>query len=255
MKKTSLLLICAIMLSIFKINASANSNELHWYVKRREGHLPPIAERNMDFLSEYDSYYLDNNAAEKNEKVMYLTFDAGYENGNIKTILDILKDEGIPAAFFVLSHLVESNTDLIMRMQNEGHLVCNHSASHKDMTKLSRDDFQNELQKMEEIVMRHTGKAIDHYFRPPKGYFNEENLKWAQELGYKTVFWSLCYADWDNQKQPSTAYAVKLLLDNTHPGAIILLHPTSATNVSILPTLIAKWRKEGYTFASIDQIL
>ena len=251
MKKSLLTIYVILSLFICSVSCQAQENAYHWYPKRNKTHEQPILESQFQFIKNYNAVYL---GAEKNEKKIFLTFDVGYENGNTEKILNILKEENVPAAFFVLSHFVECNTDLVLRMQTEGHLVCNHSAKHKDMTKLSKDEFEKEITFMEKLVFDKTGRPIDKFYRPPRGIFNESNLKWAEELGYRTVFWSLCYADWDNQKQPNMDYARNLLLDNTHPGVIVLLHPTSSTNANILQKLIRTWKEEGYEFSSLIDI-
>ena len=253
MKKAILLILpLAIALAICPVScAGEGSRTYNWYVKRNANHQTPTIDSCFSFIDNCSAFYVDKKTESKK---LYLTFDVGYENGNTKKIMDVVQSEGVPAAFFVLSHFVEKNTDLVIRMQEEGHLVCNHTAKHKDMSKVSQNEFAKELKTMETLVLSKTQKPLSKFYRPPRGTFSEENLKWAEELGYKTVFWSLCYADWDNNKQPDPEYATQLLLENTHPGAIILLHPTSATNAQILRDLICKWKSEGYQFASLNEI-
>lgn len=226
---------------------------LNWSVIRETDHKQPTCEPNLSFIEKYDGYYLDKNATE-DDKVIYLTFDAGYENGNIEKILVSLKKHNAKGAFFVLENLVLRNTDLIKRMTSEGHLVCNHTAKHPDMSTKDFDAFKAELEKMESIYYEHTSNKIAPYYRPPEGKFSEDNLKHASRLGYKTIFWSFAYADWDNNKQPSEEYAIKKILDNTHNGMIILLHPTSATNAAIMDRLLTHWENEGYRFGSLDEL-
>ena len=190
-----------------------------------------------------------------NNKIAYLTFDAGYENGNIARILDVLKKKEVKGAFFILENLINSNPEIVLRMQSEGHLVCNHTAHHKDMSKISDiGEFSRELSTMELSYKELTGSELARFYRPPEGKFSEANLKFASDLGYKTVFWSFAYADWDNQKQPSKEYAIKKILDNVHNGAVILLHPTSATNAEILETIIDEMRKNGYEFGTLEDL-
>ena len=210
----------------------------------------------MSFVEEYDAYYVDRRYANKNDdKVIYLTFDAGYENGNIARILDVLKKKEVKGAFFILENLINSNPEIVLRMQSEGHLVCNHTAHHKDMSKISDiEEFSRELSTMELSYKELTGSELARFYRPPEGKFSEANLKFASDLGYKTVFWSFAYADWDNQKQPSKEYAIKKILDNVHNGAVILLHPTSATNAEILETIIDEMRKNGYEFGTLEDL-
>ena len=253
MLKKMLIIFLIAGLSMPSLACFATSDAFDWYPKRNKDHTQPILEKHLSFLKQYKSIYVDKQST-PDQPALYLTFDVGYENGNVEKILNILKEENVPAAFFVLAHIAHENAHLLKRMQEEGHLVCNHTAKHKDMSKVSKEEFTREIKRMEELIKETTAQSIAPYYRPPMGRFNEDNLKWAEELGYTTVFWSICYADWDNQNQPSPEKAKKILLDNTHPGAIILLHPTSATNATILKELIQTWRAQGYQFASLDHI-
>lgn len=202
-------------------------------------------------LQALDGAYVGNTQ----EKVLYLTFDAGYENGYTADILDVLKKHQVPAAFFLVGDYLERNADLVRRMVAEGHIVGNHTATHPNMSKITdRAAFTKELEEVEQLFAQITGKALPKYYRPPQGIYSEENLKLAQELGYKTVFWSLAYADWDNNNQPTREYALGKLLPRTHNGAVILLHATSKTNAELLDELLTTWKQQGYTFASIDQL-
>lgn len=221
-----------------------------WYFKHtKDGARPPIPPE-MSFIENHGGYFLG-----KDEPVIYLTFDAGYENGNIEKILDTLKSENVPGAFFILDNLVLKNTDLVLRMAEEGHTVCNHTAKHRDMTMVSSfDEFARELSWMEQIYKDTTGYDLAKYYRPPEGKFNEANLEWADSLGYKTIFWSFAYADWDNEKQMSPERAIEKIISETHNGEVILLHPTSRTNAEILPALIKKWREMGYRFGNLDEL-
>ena len=211
----------------------------------------PIGPANAQTLAKYDAAYLGDTA----EKVIYLTFDAGYENGCTGRILDTLKAHRVPAAFFLVGNYMEKNADLVRRMVEEGHIVGNHTMHHYDMSKLSdRSAFSNELTELETCFKEITGKELPKYYRPPQGIYSEENLRMAQELGYKTVFWSLAYVDWLNNDQPSKEEAFNKLLPRTHNGAVVLLHSTSSTNAELLDELLTKWEEAGYRFASIDKL-
>ena len=189
------------------------------------------------------------------EKVIYLTFDAGYENGNTEKILDALKKHGVHAAFFVVGNYLETSPDLVKRMADEGHIVGNHTYHHPDMSKISdKQSFEKELKDLEALYTKVTGQTMKKYYRPPQGKYSENNLKMAQEMGYKTFFWSLAYVDWYQDKQPSKEEAFKKLLGRIHPGAIVLLHSTSDTNGAILDELLTKWEEMGYHFATLDDI-
>ena len=227
----------------------------HWYIKHSGNNTPPVCDSTFSYFENYDVYYIDPKAEETpEEKVVYLTFDAGYENGNVAKTLDILKEEGVPSAFFILQNMVYKSQDLLVRMVEEGHLICNHTAHHKNMAKASKEEFIKELSEMEEVYKKATGKDLAKFFRPPEGNFVEENLAWAEEMGYTTVLWSYAYPDWDNDKQPSPEYAKNKLYENIHDGAIILLHPTSSTNVQILRDVIRTLKSQGYRFASLNEL-
>ncbi len=202
-------------------------------------------------LKRYDAVYL----GDTEEKVLYLTFDAGYENGCTKKILDALKKHNVKAAFFLVGNYIERNADLVRRMVEEGHIVANHTMHHPDMSKLSdKERFSKELTDLEELFRSITGKEMPKYYRPPQGVYSEENLKMAKALGYKTVFWSLAYVDWNNDAQPTREQAFSKLLPRTHNGAVILLHSTSKTNAEILDELLTKWKDSGYRFETIDKL-
>ena len=222
-----------------------------WYCMRKKNHERPQAEKQMSFVEKHNAAFIGKNP---DEKVIYLTFDAGYENGNVERILDTLAKHKAPGAFFVLDNLIRRNTELVKRMAAEGHLICNHTVRHRNMSDFSREQFEKELRDLENILRENTGLEMAKYYRPPEGRFSEENLAFADEMGYKTIFWSLAYADWDNAKQPAPEKAIALLDANIHNGAIVLLHPTSKTNADILDILLTKWEKDGYRFASLDEL-
>jgi len=217
---------------------------------QKEGQ-PPIGSAASDTLKKYDAVYIGDTS----QKVLYLTFDAGYENGATAQILDALKKHEVPAAFFLVGNYIERNPDLVRRMVAEGHIVANHTMHHPDMSKLStKEAFSKELHDLESLYTSVTGQEMPKYYRPPQGIYSETNLQMAKELGYKTVFWSLAYVDWNNDKQPTKEQAFSKLLPRTHNGAVVLLHSTSQTNAEILDELLTKWKSEGYTFQSIEQL-
>ncbi len=211
----------------------------------------PNGPASVQQLKQYDSVYV----GDTQEKVLYLTFDAGYENGCTEQILDTLKKHDVKAAFFLVGHYIDKNADLVRRMVEEGHIVGNHTMHHMDMSKLTdKETFQKELRDLETLFQETTGKELPKYYRPPQGIYSEENLKMAKEMGYKTVFWSLAYADWNNDDQPTAQEAFDKLLPRTHNGAVVLLHSTSQTNAQILDQLLTRWEQEGYRFESIQKL-
>ncbi|MDE6312089.1 MAG: polysaccharide deacetylase family protein [Lachnospiraceae bacterium] len=200
-------------------------------------------------LAKYDAHYL----SDTQDKVLYLTFDAGYENGNTEPILDALKKHNVSATFFVVGHYLETAPELVKRMVAEGHTVGNHTYHHPDMSAISNmESFRKEMEDVEKLFQEITGQEMVKFYRPPQGKYSMENLKMAQELGYHTFFWSLAYVDWYQDKQPSKEEAFSKLLGRIHPGSIVLLHSTSATNGQILDELLGKWEEMGYRFSTLN---
>ncbi len=236
-------------------SAHTETKPYNWYCMRTKDHSQPKLDSQL-FLCD-GAYFIDGNNSDFNtkDKVIYLTFDAGYENGNIEKILDILKKNKVSGAFFVLENLIKKNPELIKRMSDEGHLVCNHTASHKDMSKItSKEEFQAELERLNQTCKELTGVDIAKYYRPPEGRYSELNLRHANELGYKTIFWSFAYADWDNTSQMNIEQAAEKVMNGTHNGEVLLLHPTSATNAAILDGLIKDWKNNGFRFGTLDEL-
>ena len=222
-----------------------------WGLSFRTEGSAPVAPASTAQLQKYDAVYLGNTQ----EKVIYLTFDAGYENGCTAQILDALKKHNAPAAFFLVGHYIKENPDLVKRMVAEGHIVGNHTMHHPDMSKISeKAAFQKELTELETLYYAVTGQNMPKFYRPPQGNYSEENLKMAKELGYKTVFWSLAYVDWNTKSQPTVQQAFSKLLPRIHNGAVVLLHSTSTTNAQIMDELLTKWESLGYRFAPITDL-
>lgn len=229
----------------------AHASGFSWYFKQSSDGLVPELCPEADFVRNYDTITIGR----EGEKKIYLTFDAGYENGNVEKILNVLKENNVKGTFFILPRLVETNTDLCKRMKEEGHLVGNHSVHHSNMGRIGDiESFKKETLPLDDFFKEKTGYEMDKYFRPPEGAFSETMLKFAQELGYTTVFWSLAYADWDNNKQMSPEKALSLISRRTHDGCVLLLHPTSATNAAILGDYIKHMKSKGYEFCLVDEL-
>ena len=255
MKKRDLLILLiaaaialAVSVSVFASSTLATGS---WGLSFRQEGAPPIGNAGKDQLRQYQAAYI----GDVGEKVLYLTFDAGYENGWTAKILDTLKEKQVPAAFFLVGNYIQRSPDLVRRMAEEGHIVGNHTMHHYDMSKLSdKAAFSKELTDLEALYKETVGQELPKFYRPPQGIYSEENLKMAQELGYKTVFWSLAYVDWNNDAQPTKEAAFAKLLPRTHNGAVVLLHSTSKTNAEILGELIDKWKAEGYRFGTLEEL-
>lgn len=233
-------------------NAVSTSADGNWGLSFQQAGQPPVANATADYLKKFDAYY----AEDTKEKVLYLTFDAGYENGNTAKILDALKKHRAPAAFFLVGNYLKTSPELVKRMVKEGHIVGNHTFHHPDMSQISTmETFSKELGDLEKLYQQTTGQEMKKFYRPPQGKYSEKNLEMAKKLGYHTIFWSLAYVDWYESQQPSREEAFKKLIPRVHPGAIVLLHSTSRTNAQILDELLTKWEELGYTFRSLDQLV
>lgn len=231
------------------VPVSADGN---WGLSFQQEGEPPVANATSDYLKQFNAYY----SADTTEKIIYLTFDAGYEEGFTPIILDSLKKHHAPATFFVVGNYLNTSPDLVRRMSAEGHIVANHTFHHPDMSKIStKKAFSEELSSLEALYQDITGQSMKRYYRPPQGKYSEANLQMAKDLGYHTFFWSLAYVDWHRDKQPTREEALKKLLGRIHPGAIVLLHSTSKTNAEILDELLSKWEEMGYQFHSLEELL
>ncbi len=255
MRKRDLMLIAtALCVALMLAGHLLMSNVLAsgaWGLSFRQEGAPPIGPATARELARLDGVYL----GDTNKKVLYLTFDAGYENGCTAQILDILKARGVPGVFFLTGNYLETNPDLVRRMVDEGHTVGNHTMHHPDMSKITEEGtFRKELEDLEGLYREITGNDMEKIYRPPRGVYSKENLEMAQKLGYRTVFWSLAYVDWKDDAQPTAEYAFSKLLPRTHNGAVILLHSTSRTNAQILDELITKWTQMGYTFGKVQDL-
>ena len=243
--------VCAILAVCAVFSDGAVVQTGSWGLNFQTEGQTPIGTVGQTVLQGYDAAYVGDSA----EQVLYLTFDAGYENGFTAQILDVLKKHEAPAAFFLVGNYLETQPELVRRMVQDGHTVGNHTWSHPDMSLISdKTIFSKELGMVEEKYREITGQEMEKFYRPPQGNYSEDNLKLAQELGYKTVFWSLAYADWNNEDQPSAEEAFSKLIPRVHPGAVVLLHATSKTNAAILDELLTKWEDMGYTFLPVSAL-
>ncbi len=219
-----------------------------WGLSFREG--TPSGPVSAEQLQKFDAAYLDPDGG----KVLYLTFDAGYENGFTSQILDILQKKNVKAAFFVTGDYLKRNADLVRRMEAEGHTVGNHTMTHPDLGALDAAALEGELKGPEDLYRDITGKEMPKFLRPPQGLYSEKSLENTKNLGYKTVFWSMAHVDWKNDAQPSHEAALETLQDRTHDGAVVLLHVTSKTNAEILGALLDRWREQGYLFGTLEEL-
>lgn len=229
-------------------SAQKNTN---WGLSFREEGKQPVGNASSEYLLGYNSYFVGKDT----EKVVYVTFDAGYEAGYIDKILEALKKHNVKATFFVVGTLIKSDPEVIQKITDAGHIIGNHTMTHPNMSKISTlDSFKSELEQVEVLYEQTTGKKMSKYYRPPQGIFSSMNLEMANSLGYKTIFWSLAYVDWNKNSQPTKEEAFKKILPRLHNGTILLLHSTSKTNADILDELLTKIEQEGYTFKSLEEL-
>ena len=221
-----------------------------WWLKRNENHQTPEVSDYID-LSKYDAYYVNPKCKKKK---IFLTFDCGYENGFTPKILDVLKKQKVVAAFFVTKPFIREGRELIRRMKKEGHIVGNHTVHHKSMPTLSDRDNKQEIIDCADYCKEATGYEMDHFIRPPMGEYNEKTLKLTKSMGYKTIFWSMAYVDFDVNKQPGKQYVVEHFKKYTHNGAIPLMHNVSQSNAEALDEVITNLKKEGYQFESLKKL-
>lgn len=253
-KRDVILLVLAVAAAVtvaLSVFASSALETGSWGLSFRQEGQPPVGNAGVDQLKRYDAAYIGDTT----KQTIYLTFDSGYENGCTGKILDTLKKHNVKAAFFLVGNYIEKNADLVRRMVDEGHTVGNHTMHHYDMSKIGdKATFTKELGDLEALFKEATGKDLPKFYRPPQGIYSEDNLKMAQELGYKTVFWSLAYVDWNQDAQPSKEQAFGKLLPRVHNGAVVLLHSTSQTNAEILDELLTKWEAQGYRFGTVEEL-
>ena len=241
-------------------NVASNTNQealnndtkkMSWGIKRNSNHeQPDVGSENKKILEENEGICL----GESLEKNIYLTFDCGYEAGYTEKILDTLKENDVTATFFITSHYLNTASDIVKRMIDEGHIVGNHTVNHKSMPSITNEEIEKEVMQLHQAVFEKFNYEMK-YIRPPQGEFNSRTLKKCLELGYKTVMWSFAYCDWDENKQPDIEKAKNMIIDNLHPGEIMLLHSNSKTNAEILDTIVKEIKNEGYTFRALDQCL
>ena len=248
-KKSFASLLSVVLLVSFRINVSAEEN-YNWYFKAAGDGKQPLLLDGKEIVNHPSLLAAGN----PDEKVIYLTFDAGYSTENVVKTLDVLKEENVTAAFFILPAIYKYTPEIARRMIDEGHTVCNHTLSHKNVSGMTFEQFKGEISGLEAEYEKYTGAKMAKFFRPPEGSFSENTLKYCEELGYKCVFWSFAYADWDNNAQKDREWATNIILSNIHNGEVLLLHPNSKTNADILSDVIRTLKNEGFTFGSLEKL-
>lgn len=226
-----------------------STKKIGWGIQRNDNHeQPDLGAENKRIIEEFKGMAMGN----KDSKNIYLTFDVGYENGYTNQILDTLKENNIPAAFFITGQLVKTNPEIVERMINEGHIVGNHTINHPSLPDVSEEKVKSELMGLHQQIYDKFNYEMK-YMRPPKGEYSEQSLAYVQSLDYIPVMWSFGYDDWDNNKQGREEYGKKKILDNLHNGEIMLLHATARDNANILDYILKETKNQGYDFKSLDE--
>ncbi|EIJ82117.1 delta-lactam-biosynthetic de-N-acetylase [Bacillus methanolicus PB1] len=255
MKRTCRVLITIISMFLFLSGTaygSPSNSAIHWgFKKGGDGKQAEAGKTLDDLLEKYGAVY----KGDPNKKDIYLTFDNGYENGYTAKILDVLKKEHVPAAFFITGHYLESEPELVKRMAKEGHIIGNHSWFHPDLTQVSDERLKNELERVRAETEKLTGQKQMPYLRPPRGIFSERTLELAKQQGYTHVFWSLAFIDWHIDQQKGWKYSYDSIMKQIHPGAILLLHTVSRDNAEALEKVIKDLKQQGYQFKSLDDLM
>lgn len=252
---------CIFTFSLMTLNNSINqtsvatsskilsNKKIGWGIKRNDNHeQPDLGTNNIKLLKQYEGIAMGNN----DEKIVYLTFDEGYEAGYTAKLLDTLKENNVKAAFFITAHYLNTQPELVQRMIEEGHIVGNHTVNHKSMPDLDDEKIKEEIMNLHTAVYEKFDYEMK-YIRPPMGEFSERTLEITKKLGYTTTMWSFAYDDWDEKKQGREAYGKDKIISNIHNGAIILLHANSVDNSNILDDCIKQIKEMGYEFKSLDE--
>ncbi len=229
--------------------SNISNKKVCWGIKRADNHeQPDVGAENKNIMEKYNALYLGNSE----KKYVYLTFDAGYEAGYTEKILEVLKQNNVTATFFITGHYLNSQPELVKKMIENGNIVGNHTANHKNMPESNLETIKNDVMNLHTAMYEKYGYEMK-FFRPPKGEFSERTISYTNSLGYTTTMWSLAYDDWDENKQGREEYAKTKILDNIHNGAIILLHSNSKDNCNILDSVIKEIKENGYEFKSLDE--
>ncbi len=226
-----------------------DNTDTGWSFKRNPDHEPVTGYYNID-ISLFGAYFINN----VDEKVVYLTFDEGYENGYTTPILDTLKANKVKATFFITGDYIDREPELVQRMVDDGHLVGNHSENHPKFPELTDEELFYEIASLGDKFLALTGREMDPFFRPPSARYSERTLYLTRKLGYRTIFYSMAFKDWLVDDQPGKEGSYNHVMDNYHDGAIILLHAVSESNTQALDDIIKDLKALGYRFGSLYEL-
>lgn len=235
-----------------KVYASLDNKKDNWWFRRKKEHVPSGSGEAFD-ISEYQGYYL-NEQVKDGDKVIYMTIDCGYGSSNTPVMLDTFKKHNIKVMFFVTKFFIDANPEYVKRMVEEGHMVGNHSVSHADLTSLTDEEIYKEIIDCEEAFYKVTGQQMNLYFRPPEGAYSKRTMQITEDLGYKTIFWSIAYGDYDKNNQPGKDYVINHFTTYHHNGAIPLMHNDSDSNMEAMDDVLTLLEEQGYRFGTLDEL-
>ena len=226
-----------------------SDKKIEWGIKRGDNHeQPDLGSENRRIIDQYEGISIGNSE----KPYVYLTFDCGYEAGYTEKILEVLKQNDVKATFFITGHYLNSQSDLVKRMIDEGHIIGNHTADHICMPESTNEEIKEDVMELHTALYDKFGYEMK-YIRPPKGEYSERTVAYTNTLGYTTVMWSFAYDDWNENKQGREDYGKQKILDNVHNGEVMLLHSTSKDNSNILDYCIKEIKNMGYEFRSLDE--
>jgi peptidoglycan-N-acetylmuramic acid deacetylase len=228
-------------------SAAGDHAALSWYyMKKKTGQVPDFPKETKSFTSDQKALWVG-----KGKKV-YLTIDAGGPLIDVDLMLKSLKDNGVKANFFIAGYNIKSHPDYLKRLVDGGHFIANHTMTHKDMTTLTDDQVKKEITDFEKLYKDITGKEVEKYFRFPYGKYSMHNLSLVSDMGYTSVFWSTAMRDWEPRKHADDPY--NDIMNNLHPGNIILMHQGSKENMAALDKILKAVKNAGYEFGLVNEL-
>ena len=227
-----------------------DNNMTGWYTSNRQDGSRP-RESEIKKYKDQNVYFLG-----PDKKVIYLTFDEGGNITYVKEIVDILNKHNIDATFFFSRNYISNNPDLMKKIINSGHSIGNHTVNHLSMPSLATkdkfDSYYSELKETEIAFMQATGKPMEKLFRYPMGEYSNRTMNIMKSMGYKSIFWSVAYKDWDADYNKE--YSLNNMKKQLHNGAIYLIHPKCRGNYEALEDFINYATDLGYKFDLVKNI-
>lgn len=186
------------------------------------------------------------------EKVIAITFDDGPHPQNTPRLLDMLKERGVRATFYVVGNMVRYNPQILRRMVAEGHEIGNHTVTHGTLSRMSDEGLRSELSRAHQQILAATG-IPPRSMRPPGGAIRKEQKQlMLREYGYPTILWSVDPRDW---QRPGVDVVAQRLIDGAAPGGILLVHDLHKPTVDAMPKTLDALLAQGYRFVTISELI